>query len=306
MSHVPITGLDGTEPIGFMAGLGVLRLIDRVTTGARLGWIESGGGWHPFYQTANCECLPETLAEQASECLRTLSQNGEFGIAHFGEKISVDRSVFRIHADYAVSSLQKEDFDAPLSRDDGWMTTAMLSSFASDGLLEKNGTVSATAISFSNGASGQLLLKDFLTAARLCSPDRLKATFCGKPILESITSLNWDPKDQRAAAHRWQDPATEKQDVDPAVNALAFIGLSYFTAVPGKRLQSLGWSKDRPRGLCWPLWDYSLSSDCVATCIAHSLNMRDPESLGVREIRFSRVTNPDGKRNYFAPSRVRK
>ena len=302
MKYSPLRGIDGSEPIGFLAGLGTLRLLDRITNEAKLAWKELGGGWYPYFIVEDMECSAEHLAGLVSNALQVLAGSGEFGVAHMGEKIGIDKAIFRKHATRAILHFSVVNKEEQLTQSDAAMTAATLAACASDAIIEKSGAVSYTALSFSNGASGQLLLKDFLTAARLCTPERLTSTFTGTPVSEYITSLNWDPKDQRAAAHRWRDPAAEKQPVDPGINALAFMGMAYFTAVPGKRLFTLGWRNQKPRGLAWPLWEQPLSTDVVATCIGHVFSTINPEKIGIKQVRFSRVTNPDGKRNYFAPS----
>lgn len=47
MSGIVCTGLDGSNPLGFLAGLGVLQALVATGHDARLGWVRTSG-WHPM------------------------------------------------------------------------------------------------------------------------------------------------------------------------------------------------------------------------------------------------------------------
>lgn len=186
-----------------------------------------------------------------------------------------------------------------------------LASQGSDAVLD-NGRVQFTPYSFSNGSSGQCLLKDFRGCAALCSDAAVVGTLTGTPCLsEAITGLNWNPADQRAYALQWQDPATGAAD-DPAVNALAFVGLSLLAAFPsGSRLAAVSWEENKAGGqsFVWPVWSELIGVDEVRALLslAPCLIGGRSEALsarGITSLFMSRRINPTGKRNFFAPARA--
>lgn len=304
MNTITIAGLNGDQPIGFLAALGMLRILSRNNPNTRMGWTEVDASWCPYFARESTELSLDCVAEELSAALQALSTEGDHGVAHFGDKIGVDPSVFRSHAQRSVTRWIDGARQDSIDRDDPSLVSSMMVAMGCDVVLDGNEKVANTPLSFSNGASGQYLLKDFREAASLCTDDRIKGTLEGTPELHQITSLNWDPRDQRAAAHRWIDPATDNAEVDPGINALAFIGLSYFPAIPGSKITSVGWAiHDERRGLRWPIWEPLLSSPSVSATMACFHGPDAGLRSGIIDVRFSAVVNPDGKRNYFSPAR---
>ncbi len=305
MNQEKLPGLDGSEPLGFLAGLGVMRIVSGRYPETTIRWEPAGGLWNPVIETepATFKISLDSLSELLSVTLEKVAGSGLYGICSMGDKIGIEPIVFREHAGRAVHDFWNHAEGALLERWRANLEAALASACGCDAITDDKGMIAPTSISFSNGASGQLLIKDFRNAALLCKPEKIIASLSGNPANERITSLNWDPRDQRAAALRWQDPASEPSWVDPAANALAFIGMTYLTAVPSSDIKTTGWKYERPRGFVWPLWQHALVSDEVAMLLAHTLSPEKAVQTGIEEVRFSMAINPDGKRNYFAPSR---
>ena len=309
MTQTVIVGIDGSEAIGFLAGVGLARLYSLEDDSTTICWMQRGGRWHPDVAGDGKRIDESVLAKTTSQFLLQLGEDREYGPAHIGDRLGVPPVRFRKHATRAINDYVAAYRNPRPDNTAGApsLTVAALAAGANS-LIRNPGKASEVAVSslsFSNGNSGQLLLKDFRNAARKCTEEIVRGTLAGAPRLDaSTTSLNWDPRDQRAAAYRWRDPAEEKSMVDPCINALAFIGMTMFSAVPNRGLRTIAWRYgSRPHGLVWPLWTRRLSIDTAQTMIHHAL---DPEMMnrgGTADIRFSRVTNPDGKRNYFAPAR---
>lgn len=316
MTTIHAKGIDGSEPVGFLAGVGALQLLTESDPSVRLSWVGRGGVWGAAFVPGPATDT-ETVVDRLSSRLLALSRAGELSPFGFDAAIGIETTRFRALSEtttkVAIDGLRDHGFSGGAPG----VSAAVLSSFGSDGVWEWKKAkqeetdekkveqrVLPTPISFSNGSSGNYLLKDFRKAAALCDLEHVRATFDGQPILEVITSLNWHPTDHRPAAHRWLSPDNDNAQVDPCVNALALIGLSVCTAVPSVgRLQALGWREIPPRGFLWPLWEEPLGIDLVSFIMAHVQDPTLDRRRGIAEVRFSRVVNPDGKRNYFAPSR---
>lgn len=217
-----------------------------------------------------------------------------FGPAHLGDLIEVPVKLFRAQAEHALACGDS-------------VTLRQLSALASDACC-KGEKVAPTPYSFSNGSSNQLLLKDFRNLATCCTEGKVAASLLrGERVVQPRTNLNWDPAALRSAAYQWADPATQEKATDVAVNALAYLGLGMVPCFPGPRgLTAVGFD----RGFTWPLWGPLLSVDVVGALLAEAYQPADAASRRTRAARGVLVTfrservNPDGKRNYFAPSRA--
>ena len=243
--------------------------------------------------------------QTCAEAEEALSAALGFGMAHLGEIIGVPAQIFRQHAEHALKK------DPAAAR--------QLSALASDGCLKegKQGNVSPTHYSFSNGASSQKLLKDFRALALLCTEERVRrSALLGTAAREDKTALNWEPAALRSHAHQWLDPGlkTTKKEVDVAANALAYVGLGLLTCFPGKReLEVLGFVRRNPgSGFTWPLWDALLPVEVIRATVASLAsksfadNIPAMQARGLLGIQTAARINPTKQRNYFAPSSPRK
>lgn len=263
------------------------------------------------------ETLPPLDAEvqRAEDALRdvqsALQRANGLGIAHVGDAIGVDASEFRQGGCEALELWMTAAPGAQIEQPaDPWMLVSQWPALASDAVQDQ-GKVIPTPYSFSNGSGGQYLLKDFRSCAARLTPTLLRASLSGQgsATANDATSLNWDPSDQVSHALVWQDPQNRDKATDAGANALAYLGLSLVPAVPRARgLQAVGWHKAPPGGFVWPIWTVPLGIDSVASLMATialdgNLDMQAWRARGVHELRLASRVNPDGKRNFFAPSR---
>jgi len=259
---------------------------------------------------AEIEKLDTTLRQAQN----TLGDALGLGIAHLGEIIGVKPDLFRRKAEAALSAF----FATPRvsvvpSASDAVLVVGQMAALACDQVPDGD-TVRPTPFSFSNGSSGQCLLKDFRNCAKTCTSDRITASLFGNEAqrfvaASGLTSLNWDPHDLRSYALNWEDPAGMKAGVDVACNALAYVGLGTMTVAPGPagHLTTVAW--DQNRAFRWPLWEPFLNLDVISSMLAGTDLMTKPpmdrqalQRRGISEIREARRDNPNGKRNFFAPS----
>ncbi len=253
---------------------------------------------------------PRLLAAEAEFCAQkkrvveaeeALSATLGFGPAHLGEVIRVPPQIFRLHARHAI------DHDPAAAR--------QLASLASDGCLE-DGNVTPTHYSFSNGASGKQLLKDFRRLAAMCTAERVqRSVVLGNPDLQVATALNWDPADLRSYAHQWNDPGGTKANakIDVVANALAYVGLGLMTCFPGRReLEAIGFIRRNPGAeFTWPLWDALLPVAVVRATLAavasdgFAAGRDAARARGLLGVYTAARINPNKKRNFFAPATPR-
>ncbi len=378
MNRIECPGLDGANPLHFLASLGVLRLLDRSYECVRMGWHQGGSSWQPFieFPGGTLESVSSALSKWLTELAKTASPDPQqerqardlsaaikkrdverknrakaletalkgkgkpkeikqaiaenlkdfddetathreelaqiqlkvgdslgSGVAHLGDIICVNPDLFRAKA---VSALQKwygaDKAPAPCVADP-YLVASMFAALACDQIYEA-GKLIPTPFSFSNGASGQCLLKDFRGCAAVSTPAAVRGTLTGQPVRsDAVTGLNWNPADQRSYALQWKDPQKDITE-DPAIQALAYLGLSFMTAIPTGNLGAVAWVRSRSeKGFKWPIWEVPCSVDGVASLLAHMGQSGTGARPGIAELRFSEVVNPTGKRNFFAPSR---
>ncbi len=243
--------------------------------------------------TAEHKARLDRLAAELREAQTLLGDSLGNGIAHLGDIIGVDAGIFRRRAREAVENWFSGTGEP--------LVAEALAAQAVDGITD-NGRMTPTPFSFSNGASGQCLLKDFRNCAAACRAPDIEAALFGKGRrTDAVTGLNWDPAAWRSYALRWEDPASGS-DADPAANALAFVGLSLLPVVPlGRSPAAVGWTRrEAGEGFLWPIWVVPVGLETLRALLASPAVQEAAAGVPVRM--FSQRINPDRKRYYFAPA----
>ncbi len=243
------------------------------------------------------KCEPERSELDAAQ-LEADERQGDLadglgdGMAHLGDLVGVEVSVFRSKAERCLVSGNRA-------------LIRQMSALASDGCVD-GARVKATPFSFGNGASGQFLLKDFRTLSMLVNASMVNLCMLGRTERTKATSLNWDPSGQKSYALQWDDPASEGKQIDVLANAAAYLGLGLLTAVPTmKELGAVGFH--RPNWT-WPVWEFPMNEPSVRSILAHE-DLVKPSGAdrmrmrGAAEVFRSERINVN-KRFFFAPSRA--
>lgn len=251
---INLPGLDGANPLAFLAALGVLRLlsIKNPHLKSKLAWDEA------LFPTLHLHQIitQNELLKLVQKGLRSIVDDG---VAKFGDIIGIGMESY---GEFIQESLDKAN-DAE-ARNRLLFASAYGSPAVSD---EKKGTVVPSLLSFSNGQGGKLLLKDFRTLVSQVDSERLAAAlFCpwryedeGKP------TFRWDPNDMRMGAFMATDPGSTDTQSVLAANALAFVGMSFLTSFPAhNKLQTVAFRAINGEAhLVWPIWSPPLDADSV-------------------------------------------
>jgi hypothetical protein len=204
----------------------------------------------------------------------------------------------------------------------------------------KKTIIARTHLSFSNGGSNKMLLKDFAALAALATASRVEDGVFGEgTILDGITGLGWDPASQRSYALQFSDPQDEVR-CHAVHHALAFLGLAMFPVLPaGRDRSTLGvyafpdvggaaqsddeteaedetGNSETSKGrtgrpveyLTWPIWETALRLDDVRSLFCRrELAERSPPADRCRTIGITTIFRSRrfalNKRSYFAPAR---
>ncbi len=301
MNEIELTGLQGHNPLAFLAALGVLRTASALRKGRpmRMHWVESDGGWCPVLLSAFAS--PDELAESVHEALLSMRGHPAFG---FADDLTIDGATFRGVAREA----------ATVARPDDRVFADFIAGFAADGLPPddpKVGRIQDTGLRTMSGAGHQHFLGfmrelvDGTTVAHLRS-----SLFERWSYTDEKPSLRWDPQDDRRYALRWREPSGDPVRTMRGANRLAIEAIPLLPTFPvGSKLATTAFRTWRRVGtfLTWPIWTCPASVDSVRSLLASSeLRQRQPDrsaltARGVVEVfRSQRITQ--GKYRNFTPA----
>ncbi|MDO3377552.1 type I-G CRISPR-associated protein, Cas3-extension family [Geoalkalibacter halelectricus] len=302
MSEFKLNGLDGGNPLAFLAALGTLRM----TTLAypeklvRMRWQKNDGGWRPYLVVEGVLELAEWIAT-LNTALRSPNGQPAFGISR---DLNLPCEDFRSIAVDAKNHATKGDR----------CFLDFLAAFGSE-IVEaqangkKTGLIADTAFRTMSGAGHQHFLRFMSELEKLTEADHLRsALFESWKYEDPGPSMRWDPADDRRYAQRWKEPSGDPLKTVRGANRLAIEALPLFpTAAIGNRLETTGFSQRRRSGAVWTwaIWSTELSLYVVRSLLSLSElqrivpNRKILRSIGIEEVyRCQRITQ--GKYRNFS------
>jgi hypothetical protein len=310
MTELLLTGLDGKNPLAFLAALGVLNAVaDRTKEGTpepRLVW-RAGGTHQPAIvggpdRGALLDVLVQDLesfrGEPAIERLR-YRKDGNGAEAH---DLKPPPGYF---ADY-LSHLVNDG----LVNDDLRRSLAFAAAFATDVAMDNNGNTKPTALHFTAGQQEFLaMVSELIQGVRV--EDLEEALFGPWKYERPLPVLQWDNTSARDYALRASDPSKDKKLGVPGADWLAFRGLPFIRVAPvGDRIVTTGCSGEWKTGAFrWPIWTVPLSRPVIGSVLTSpEVFDVDPSVLRARGIAIvfeSAIRRSDqGGYGSFAPARM--
>jgi CRISPR-associated endonuclease/helicase Cas3 len=298
-----LTGLDGSNPLAFLAALGAFRLASRVWPEARLAW-RFEAYWHAVIELPILATEDELVAALMSvgcvnrQCLT------------FSDDLKIDSIDFRSHQDQSIQT-------AKVDREFADFLRAFADPLVTVQAGPNAGRTKPTEFYF---IAGQQRL---IEQAR-----RIVATATDTHISTSLfkmwqyedpvegSSLRWDPLDDFRYAVRFVNPSKDrmkgKRGSMLGANRLAFEALPFFPCFPsGARLSTTGFTViDRRPFFSWPVWSPFLSADTVRSYLS-SVDKPKPKTDQVQPLvaicssqwyQSEKVANSDYSN--FSPSRI--
>lgn len=285
-----LAGLDGSNPLAFLAALGTLRSLSLEWPNAeiRMCWGMADGRLRPLLTSLN-ELEEEALLQALIKRLRPVEKNPALT---FADDLSVTQDVFRETARLAQAQASRHS----------QVAAEFMAAFGCDVPADpKSGRVQDTAWRTLTGAGHQHFLSSMRVLAADTTADQLRAAlFAPWAYSDAPPSLRWDPMDDRRHALRWKEPTRDPIRTVRGGNALAIQGLPLFPTQPqGGSLLTTGFRQIRRRGtfLTWPIWERPIGIDVVRSVLAlRALQEDNPPReplrvLGVVEVlRSQRIT----------------
>lgn len=268
-----LTGLDGSNPLGFLAALGVVNVLADRRLDVRLSW-GNDGVWRPTISGAELEF--EALVRLLDEDRESCEREPAFEIEYDGKRdLRPPPLVYRARLQEVAQAAVPND-----RRSADW-----LAAFATDVAVDNNGNTKPTALHFTAGQQQFLKMAAELQAG--VNVDDLSEALRGPwQYSRSLPVLGWDATAAREYALRAGDPAGEKKLGTPGADWLALRGLPFVGVVPrGDRVLTTGctgeWKTGRFR---WPLWDVPLSRPMISSVMRLPLERMSPIEKRARGI----------------------
>ncbi|MDE0144956.1 MAG: hypothetical protein OXI53_01400 [Nitrospira sp.] len=295
-SALLLKGLDGSNPLGFLAAVGTLQVVTEANLSAnwRVSWKEQGGHWSPVL-LGDVALTADSLIELLMPAL--IEKKDAF---EFADDLTINCEEFRKVAQSA--------FNAADLRDRHYAD--FIAAFGCDILpiSAKDPRIQDTALRTMSGAGHQHFIGSMRELVESTNSDHLRASlFEPWQYSDSKPSLRWDPLDDRRYALRWEAPSGDPVRTMRGANRLAVEALPLFPTAPRERhLHTTGFSQRRGEGLLfsWPIWEGTLSIEIVRSLISFpELQKPLPDrksllALGVVEIYRSQRITRDKYRNF--------
>ena len=307
-----LNGLDGANPLAFLAALGTLRglTIAWPERDVRLSWALRDA-WRPgLHVDGGAPSRDEVLAG-LEVFLERRPGHGSLGI---GDDLTIQADRFRVHALDAAAAAAP----SPQER----AGADFIAAFGCDGVARRHGEgqVHDTALRTMSGTGHQHFLRTMRDLADRVGRDRLRQSlFSLWERLDPQLSLRWDPEEDRRYALRWRNPSNDVVSLrgqgsgaptEWGANRLSYEALPLFPVMPaGRSAQTTGFSgagRSDTRWT-WPIWDAPAGLDVVRSLLAIRELQEDTPArqelaaMGIRQVfRSRRITT--GQFRNFTPS----
>jgi len=301
-----LKGIDGANPLGFLAAVGVLRTATKVwphEPGPCMGWVRHEGGWRPLL-VFNSLIGRAKLTANLHQELQKKDNKQQFDIA---EDLSISANVYRAVAMKAtrVANPQNRCF------------ADFMAAFGSEGMVdEKTGNIKDTAIRTMNGAGHQHFLGTMRQLVADTEENHIERTLFSEWLYDDPVekhTLRWDPIDDVRYALRWQNPSGDRQRKMRGcvwgANRFAIEALPLFpTAITKTNLETTAFQQKKGHGVffTWPIWTPLINIEVLRSLLAlKELQRAAPcrnkfKEIGIVEVfRCQRLTQ--GKFRNFTP-----
>ena len=277
MTDFALDGLDGANPLAFLAAIGTLRTADRCWPDAdvRLRWELTGAGWRARLALDAPLDAPSWL-ETLVECLR----KPEPALA-LADDLNLPCEAFR------GTLLEARATAGPETR----ATLDFFAALGSEAIQAQvsgkpNGLMADTALRTMSGAGHQHFLGFMRELVSVTNAAHLEsALFYAWSYADNGPSLRWDPADDRRYALRWKEPSGDRIRTVRGANRLAIEALPLLPTAPvGSDLQTTGLRR-RPGegvGFTWPIWTTPVGVDTVRSLLSLTELQKDkPDGLAL-------------------------
>ena len=260
MKGTHLEGLEGTNPLGFLAAIGVQVAFAGDSKQPRLWWSEDVTPHAMVDEAFSVDRIADRALESFAAWKDSVALNprrADGTVIPKGDELKLKPDDIGAYLAHATAGADKS----------GDLAMALVA----EGSLDKQGVVAKPSDFYFT--AGQM---KFLSMARevLGGVQRfdLDAGLVGPWCYDSLLpSLGWDVVDDRVYALRSRAPGPEKKLTNPGAEALAVLGLSQYPVFAGRdRTLTTGFSGTWKSGrFSWPLWRKRAAPSVVRSILAH-------------------------------------
>ena len=259
MNGTHLAGLEGTNPLGFLAALGVQVVFATEKERPRLWWSD--------------DVAPHAIVDEEFT-VDSIVDRALVAFAHWKDSLAANprRTDGSRMPKGDELKLMPEDIEAYLGQavQCTW-SGALASALLAQGSLDNQGVAKPSDFYFTAGQQRFLdTARKILVAA---GRDEVRTGLEGPWRYESeVPSLGWDVTDDRVYALRANNPSPEKKLTNPGPEALALLGLSLYPvfAARGRTVTQGCSGKWKDGCFSWPLWRKPASPPVVKSLLAHA------------------------------------
>lgn len=283
-AELELPALDGTNPLGFLAALGVLDVLHRAGREPTVRWSADLVPTPVLRGVTGEDELVELIDADRARWADSVVLRGPSGTPL--DDLKPPPGVPRDWAGDVVGTLGESRADADL-----------FCALLAEGAVDGKGNGKPTHLHFTAGQQKFLVMVREL-AGRV-DAERIREAVFGPWREDSpLPSLSWSSHGERVYALRALNPSTEKRLGVPGADWLGFLGLVFFPTCALIRngaqqvtLRTTGCDRAWKRShLRWPLWTVPLERDTVWSLVGDSAvvgqgRKPSPDELRVRGVR---------------------
>ncbi len=306
---VLLSGLDGGNPLGFLAAVGTLLILgdsrDCPEGMVRLGWRNTPEGWYPML--AGCGDNEEDVCTTLVAAMGASSD----GILDIGKRKENNKELNKFpFPTNSFATVLSEWADCSRGRR---RNVDLLAGVGTE--IHTNGEEEFQCTSFKMVRSGDSKRQGMLHYVKMSrsgiDEHRTKHTLFERwDYRDDNFGLRWDPIENRSHALQWGDPTKSSKGTMNVANSLAFEALRLLPCVPGEtQVQTTGFQEvERRRRFVWPIWVHNLDADSVRSLLSlrdlHDIPLKRAslDARGIQEVYGAWVVHPNQYYSNFAPA----
>jgi hypothetical protein len=301
VSRVELVGVDGSNPLGFLAALGLLRVIPS----ARLAFA-ADGSFRAFLETDTTR--PDIVALIAADAdAASAAKNPSWRLTY--TKAATKKQGPQEVADLKPPPLNFKQFltrcfDCWIKGDDE--SVAYAAAFGTDVAVDGKGNTKPTAFHFT--AANQTFLGAVDAIRALLTKEWIDTSLFIGHGERPGSNLRWDPGSERNWALMANNPNDDGTRVDAPLEWLAFRGLLLLPSFPrGTRIITTAVAgRGDDMTFSWPLWSVPASRHTVRSALQLDWmgNARDRTGRGVFAVCSSSIRRTSQGFGNFGPPTV--
>lgn len=301
MSRMQLVGVAGSNPLGFLAALGLLRIVP----GAKLGFCDDG----------TFRAFVDGLHDSESELVKRISDDAKAAANQRAPwRLTYTKAATKKQGPQQVADLKAppDDFKRYLATCvAGWLSgnedaAGYAAAYGTDIAVDGNGNTKPTALHFT--AAQQTFLGTVEGIRTSITEDWVKQSLFEGHAERPGSNLRWDPGAERNWAMMASNPSNDGTRVDAPLEWLAFRGMPLLPTFPrGTRIVTtavVGRGEDMT--FTWPLWDVPASCQTTRSVLQvdWSGSRKERTARGIFAICSSSIRRTSQGFGNFGPSSV--